>query len=138
MRVGPYLPPNMNLPRPNTGSNQNQRAMQSRNQHTEPARSPAMMMAQKILNEQGETQAAHFLYAVRPYVAPAELAFIEQRLSIQSKRDPNLDIKPADQNAAKPSGGMNAQMLQMLMGMMGSNSKPDPMTLLKLLNGGGR
>ena len=133
MRVGPYIQPNM--PKPNR--NPNQHAMQSRMPNPEPMRSPAMLMAQKILTEQGEAQAGHFLYAIRPYVAPAELVFIEQRLNIQSQRDPNMDAKP-DAGSGKPAGGMNMQMIQMLMGLMNSNSKPDPMTLIKLMNGAGR
>lgn len=139
MRVGPYMQPNMNMPKPN---NQNQRNMQNRpqnrQQNPEPARSPAMAMTQKILSEQGEVQAGHFLYAIRPYVAPAELAFIEQRLNIQSKRDPNMDQRPTEPGGSKPAGGMNMQMIQMLMGLMNSNSKPDPMSLIKMMNGAGR
>lgn len=137
MRVGPYMQPNMNFPSPKSGmGNQNQRNMQNRQQNAGSMRSPAMMMAEKILSEQGEAQAGHFLYAIRPYVAPAELVYIEQRLNVESKRDPNLDTKPHDGGNSKPTGGMNMQMIQMLMGLMNSNKKPDPMTLFKLLNGG--
>ena len=144
MRVGPNLPQNMNMNMNMPRQNQKPRVMQNQQQNNnDHARTPAMAMAQKILNEQGEAQAGHFLYAIRPFVAPAELVFIEQRLNIQSKRDPALDAPRPDGGGSKTQqkGGMDMQMMQMLMGLMnnsGSNSKFDPMMLLKLMNGAGK
>lgn len=131
MRVGPYTQQNT--------AQQNRRQPQ---QPTEPPmqlnRSPALMLAQRVLNEQGEAQAGHFLYAIRQFIAPAELAAIEQRLHVQSRRLPEYDRPPEQpkptQNTA--SGGMDMQMLQMLMGLMNAQGgKADPMSLIKMLGG---
>lgn len=136
MRVGPY--PQQNMPR----QVQKPRPQQNRYDANEATglKSPAMLMAQRILQEQGETQAGYFLYAIRPFIAPAELASIEQHLNVRSRRDPALDAVHVETANKKQlsGGGMDPQMIQLLMGLMNSKSTPDLTSIFKLINGVGK
>jgi len=85
-----------------------------------------MQLARKIKQEQGDKSAGYFLYAMRPYAAPGEITHIESRLSIHAEQDPT-------QAKRQQPGNMN--MLSLLMRMMQGGQKPDPATLMRMMNG---
>lgn len=91
---------------------------------TAPNDTPIMQLTRKIKCEQGEKSAGYFLYAVGPFVAPQEIAHIEQSLGIRSERGPHSERK------VSPPPANN--MMQMLMSMMMGN-KPDPASLMRMM-----
>ena len=86
-----------------------------------------MQLARKIKTEQGDKSAGYFLYAMKPYAAPGEISHIESILQLHAERDPS-------QSRQQAQGG-NMNMLQLLMRMM-QGGKPDPMTLMRMMNSG--
>ena len=141
-------PQNMMPPRGRQQQNQNTGRPQGGGQSI-PA-SPALTMARRIRNEQGQERAKQYLVAMEPFLAPAERAHIAEQLGVP------LPARPVQQPAPGPSpappfgqqppqqapfsgrpfgqaggmpfmgkGGMNnpLQMVQMLSGLGGMGKK---------------
>ena len=141
-------PQNMMPPRGRQQQNQNTGRPQGGGQSI-PA-SPALTMARRIRNEQGQERAKQYLMAMEPFLAPAERAHIAEQLGVP------LPARPVQQPAPGPSpappfgqqppqqapfsgmpfgqeggmpfmgkGGMNnpLQMVQMLSGLGGMGKK---------------
>lgn len=132
------MPPRGRQQNQNTGRPQTQPGSQENGQSI-PA-SPALVMARRIRNEQGQERARQYLMAMEPFLAPAERAHIAEQLGV------TLPVRPAQQQAAPGQntppfagqpfgssggmpfmgkGGMNnpLQMMQMFSGMNGMGKK---------------
>lgn len=57
--------------------------------HSPQNASPAFIMAMRIRNEQGPQRAAQYLAAMEPFIAPAERAYISNRLGLPSAHASN-------------------------------------------------
>ncbi len=87
-----------------------------------------MQLARKIKAEQGAKTAGCFLFAMKPYTAPNEIAHIERELNIRCECE---RAQPAQQGSQNPFG--NTGMMQLMMNLM-RGGKPDPAMLFKLMN----
>lgn len=114
---------------------QNTQNVSQNTQKQMPQKTPAggescvMQLARKIKSEQGEKSAGYFLYAMRPFVAPHEIAHIESVLNVRSERDMR------EQESKAQSQGNNMNMMQLMMQLMRGKS-PDPMSLMKMMGKG--
>lgn len=92
-----------------------------------------MQLARKIKAEQGSRTAGYFLFAMKPFVAPNEIMFIERELNVRCERDPKY-FQQHNVNGRQQNNGFNPQFMQMMMNMIRSGGKIDPMTFIKMMN----
>lgn len=123
-------------------------ARQGNKQNSSSDASPLLLMARRVREEQGVEQLKQFLSAMKPFAAPNEIRRLCEGFGInfqtlpQRYEDPDTryvrqERSPQPQQTQQPVMPQ-MQMLQTLLQMqslMGSG-KPDPMQLIKLMNGG--
>lgn len=112
----------MQQPKPTMQQPSSNPALPRPNEHKE---TEVMMLARKIKKEQGALTAGYFLYAIKPFVAPNEISFIERELQIKCECDPKMRKTQQSNTGSSP-------MLQVLMNMM-RGGKADPAALMKMM-----
>lgn len=134
-------PQNMMPPRGRQQQNQNAGRPQGGGQSI-PA-SPALTMARRIRNEQGQERAKQYLMAMEPFLAPAERAHIAEQLGVP------LPARPVQQPAPGPSSappfGQQPQQQAPFSGMpfgqaggmpfMGKGGMNNPLQMVQMLSG---
>lgn len=134
-------PQNMMPPRGRQQQNQNTGRPQGGGQSI-PA-SPALTMARRIRNEQGQERAKQYLVAMEPFLAPAERAHIAEQLGVP------LPARPVQQPAPGPSPappfGQPPQQQAPFSGMpfgqaggmpfMGKGGMNNPLQMVQMLSG---
>ncbi len=134
-------PQNMMPPRGRQQQNQNAGRPQGGGQSI-PA-SPALTMARRIRNEQGQERAKQYLMAMEPFLAPAERAHIAEQLGVP------LPARPVQQPAPGPSSappfGQHPQQQAPFSGMpfgqaggmpfMGKGGMNNPLQMVQMLSG---
>lgn len=134
-------PQNMMPPRGRQQQNQNAGRPQGGGQSI-PA-SPALTMARRIRNEQGQERAKQYLMAMEPFLAPAERAHIAEQLGVP------LPARPVQQPAPGPSSappfGQQPQQQAPFSGrpfgqaggmpFMGKGGMNNPLQMVQMLSG---
>ena len=134
-------PQNMMPPRGRQQQNQNTGRPQGGGQSI-PA-SPALTMARRIRNEQGQERAKQYLMAMEPFLAPAERAHIAEQLGVPLPARPVQ--QPAPGQSPAPPFGQQPQQQAPFSGMpfgqaggmpfMGKGGMNNPLQMVQMLSG---
>lgn len=120
------------------------RPIQPQSQENQQTATPAQMLARRIRREQGPEQAKRFLYAMEPFIAPAERMNIAKMLGIQLEYRPDNRHTGAQQNAHYPEQHYDAPVFNQspqqqpagdgFMGQMPQGGMNRPMQMMQMLS----